>query len=106
MDFISTLFNVALTCLITLSVTFIFNHQVKKANANNGLTIARDQALRSLLRVKLIDYHDKYIGLGEIPSYALDNYEDMFEAYTGLGGNGLIKQMHEEIHELKISIKK
>lgn len=106
MDLISTLMNCALTCFITLTVTFIFNAQVKKASNSNVKTIARDQALRSLLRVKLIDYHDKYMGEGEIPSYALDNYEDMFEAYTGLGGNGMIKQMHEEMKELKISIKK
>lgn len=106
MDLVSTFGNVALTCLTTLTVTFIFNAQVRKANNQSSKAIARDQALRSLLRVQLIEYHDKYVERGEIPSYALDNYEDMFGAYVGLGGNGLIKQMHEEIHELKISIKK
>ena len=30
-----------------------------------------------LLRVQLIEYHDKYMELGEIPSYAYDNFNDM-----------------------------
>lgn len=55
-----------------------------------------------LLRVQLIEYHDKYMKLGEIPSYAYENFEEMYEAYHKLGGNGMITKMKEEIEELHL----
>lgn len=38
----------------------------------------------------------------EIPSYAYQNFEEMYEAYHDLGGNGMVKKMYEEIKELHI----
>ena len=35
-----------------------------------------------LLRVQLIEYHDKYMKLGEIPSYAYQNFCEMYEHTT------------------------
>lgn len=55
-----------------------------------------------LLRVQLIKYYAEYIQLGEIPSDAYQNFEEMYEAYHDLGGNGMVKKMHEEIKELHI----
>ena len=43
-----------------------------------------------LLRVQLIEYHDKYMRLGEIPSYAYENFNEMYDAYHKLGGNGMV----------------
>ena len=60
------------------------------------------EAIVSLLRVKLIEYHDKYVPLGHIPSYAYDNWTKWFKAYIALGGNGLIVGMNEEIEKLLI----
>ena len=53
-----------------------------------------------LLRVQLIEYHDKYMKLGEIPSYA---YE--YKAYHRLGGNGMVTKMMHEIEELHLKQK-
>lgn len=55
-----------------------------------------------LLRVQLIEYHDKYMELGEIPSYAYDNFNDMYDVYHSLGGNGMVKKMKQEIEELHL----
>ena len=43
-----------------------------------------------LLRVQLIEYHDKYMKLGSIPSYAYENFVEMYQAYHELGGNGMV----------------
>lgn len=59
-----------------------------------------------LLRVQLIEYHDKYTALGEIPSYAYENFNEMYEAYHALGGNGMVTKMHEEIEELHLKRKR
>lgn len=55
-----------------------------------------------LLRVQLIEYHDKYTSLGSIPSYAYDNFCDMYEAYHDLGGNGLVSKMKQEIDSIHL----
>lgn len=55
-----------------------------------------------LLRVQLIEYHDKYCAMGIIPSYSYQNFCEMFEAYRALGGNGMILKMKKEVDELEI----
>lgn len=59
-----------------------------------------------LLRVQLIEYHDKYMALGEIPSYVYENFVEMYKAYHELGGNGMITKMYKEIQELHLKTKK
>lgn len=69
-------------------------NMAKEGAISNGITC--------LLRVKLIEYHDHYVALGFIPSYARSNWEMMYKAYHGLGGNGMIEGMNEEVKKLKI----
>lgn len=72
--------------------------------------IAEERAMRKanskgtmlLLRVQLIEYHSKYTQLGNIPSYAYENFCEMYKAYHDLGGNGMITKMKYEIDELHI----
>lgn len=67
---------------------------------------ARDANSRGtmlLLRIQLIEYHDKYCYLDEIPSYVYDNFHEMYEAYKELGGNGMIEKMKEEVDELQMA---
>lgn len=76
-------------------IVWLLQQQKKSRNANERGTML-------LLRVQLIEYHTKYMRLGEIPSYAYQNFEEMYEAYHDLGGNGMVKKMYEEIKELHI----
>lgn len=66
---------------------------------------ANSKGTMLLLRVQLIEYHDKYTILGSIPSYAYENFCEMYEAYHELGGNGMITKMKEEIDELHLKKK-
>lgn len=61
---------------------------------------ASGKGIMLLLRVQLIEYHNKYMEEGEIPSYAYQNFIEMYEAYHILGGNGMITKMKDEIDEL------
>ena len=76
-------------------IVWLLQNQKKDRDANSKGTML-------LLRVQLIEYHDKYMKLGEIPSYAYENFEEMYEAYHKLGGNGMITKMKEEIEELHL----
>ncbi len=76
-------------------IVWLLKRQKKDRDANSKGTML-------LLRVQLIEYHDKYMALGEIPSYAYENFCEMYEAYHALGGNGMITKMYDEIQELHL----
>lgn len=64
-------------------------------------TIAMKDGICALLRVQLIEYHDKYIEAGKIPHYVFDNYSSMYDAYHRLGGNGTVTAMYEKLKHLE-----
>lgn len=79
-------------------IVWLLKQQKKERDANSRGTML-------LLRVQLIEYHDKYMEQGYIPSYAFQNFCEMYEAYHELGGNGMVTKMNEEIHELHLKRK-
>lgn len=101
MDFLMQTYVIVLPIVLTSFlgyVTYILKQQKKDRDANSKGTML-------LLRVQLIEYHDKYVALGEIPSYVYDNFNEMYEAYHALGGNGMVTKMHKEIQELHLKRK-
>ena len=55
-----------------------------------------------LLRVQLIEYHEKWIARGFITRHGLDNFLEMYESYHTLGGNGMVTKLLEEVRALPI----
>lgn len=76
-------------------IVWLLKRQKRDRDANSRGTML-------LLRVQLIEYHDRYASLGHIPSYALDNFIEMYKAYHELGGNGMVTEMYKEVLELEI----
>lgn len=66
---------------------------------------ANSRGTMLLLRVQLIEYHDRYMKKGDIPSYAYENFIEMYDAYHKLGGNGMVTKMKQEIEELHLKKK-
>ena len=95
--FMST-YTIALPILLGY-IVWLLKRQKRDRDANAQRTML-------LLRVQLIEYHDKYTLLGEIPSYAYENFCEMYTAYHALGGNGMVTKMYEEINELHLKQKK
>ena len=56
----------------------------------------------SLLRIQLIEYHDKYMTEEDIPSYVYENRDEMYSAYEALGGNGMVKRMKDDVDRLRL----
>lgn len=77
-------------------IVWLLKQQKKDRDANSKGTML-------LLRVQLIEYHDKYMKLGEIPNYAYENFVEMYNAYHALGGNGMATKMYEEIKEIRLN---
>lgn len=76
-------------------IVWLLKGQKRDRDANSKGTML-------LLRVQLIEYHDRYVALGHIPSYALQNFIEMYEAYHEMGGNGMVTEMYKEVLELEI----
>ena len=100
-DLLLQTYLVALPIILTALMGYIvwlLKKQKRDRDANSKGTML-------LLRVQLIEYHDKYIRLGEIPSYAYENFNEMYDAYHKLGGNGMVTKMKQEIEELHLKKK-
>jgi hypothetical protein len=96
-DFLMQTYKIVLPILLGY-IVYLLKEQKKERDANSRGTML-------LLRVQLIEYHDKYMAQGYIPSYAYQNFCEMYEAYHELGGNGMVTKMNEEIHELHLNRK-
>lgn len=96
-EFLMQTYKIVLPILLGY-IVYLLKDQKKERDANSRGTML-------LLRVQLIEYHDKYTALGHIPSYAYQNFCEMYEAYHDLGGNGMVTKMNEEIHELHLNRK-
>ena len=79
-------------------IVWLLKNQKKDRDANGKGTML-------LLRVQLIEYHDRYMAKGDIPSYAYENFMEMYDAYHELGGNGMVTKMKHEIEELHLKKK-
>lgn len=100
-NFLSQTYTIALPIILTSLMGYIvwlLKRQKNDRDANSRGTML-------LLRVQLIEYHDKYMKLGEIPSYAYQNFQEMYDAYHQLGGNGMVTKMKNEIEELHLKQK-
>lgn len=97
-DLLMQTYSVALPILLGYMV-WLLKTQKKDKDANTKGTML-------LLRVALIEYHAKYTALGYIPSYAYENFCEMYEAYMAMGGgNGMVVKMKLEIDELNLKRK-
>ena len=97
-EIILTTYTVALPIVLSY-IIWLLKQRKKSEDANSRGTML-------LLRVQLIEYHDRYTALGHIPSYAYENFEEMYKAYHDLGGNGMVTHMYEEVRELEIRTEK
>lgn len=76
------------------------NRQLKESKKTTEKALG--DGVMTLLKIQLIEYHEKYMTDGNIPSYVYDNFDEMYSAYKKLGGNGMIEHMKQEIDGLRV----
>lgn len=96
-EIILSIYSIVLPILVGYIIKLL-KDQKKERDAN-----ARGTML--LLRVQLIEYHDRYVAEGQIPSYAYKNFTEMYDAYHDLGGNGMVEKMKQEIEGIHLERK-
>lgn len=80
------------------------NKELKRKNeeAESARSTALENGVVCILRKHLMDEHELWTGRGYITPQALESGLLMYKAYKGLGGNGMIDHMEEEIQNLPI----
>lgn len=61
---------------------------------------AVELGVQALLRDRMLHSYNKYSELGYAPIFAKENFENMYQQYHGLGGNGVMTQLHISFMEL------
>ena len=93
-EIILNLLMVVLTPLMGY-VVWMLKNQKKDRDANGHGTML-------LLRVQLIEYHEKWTKREYVTRHGLENFIEMYGAYHDLGGNGMVTHLLEEVKELPI----
>lgn len=76
------------------------NKRLKTADRQKEEALAN--GVICLLRVKLIEYHSKYMQAGHVSTHGYQNWFEMYQAYKMLGGNGMVEHMKDEMENLRI----
>lgn len=63
-------------------------------------TKAMQLGMQMLLMDRMLQVHDYYVEQGYMPLHKKDAFLKMYNAYTGLGLDGIMKQPYEEIMSL------
>lgn len=87
---------------LTAIVGIFFRYISKCLKDIKSSHMALREGQRDSLRYQIVQAHDYFSEKGCIGKYSLDCIEAMYESYHKLGGNGFIKSIMEEIHELPI----
>lgn len=69
-------------------------------------TVARDEALKCLLRNDIYGIYHKGEEKGYLPLYALENATDMYNSYSALGGNGAVTTVYKKILAMPHEVQK
>lgn len=85
-----------LTLVLTTSIGIIHT-KLKQSREETG---AIKVGIQALLRAQLVSEYNKYSAKGYAPIYARENYENVYEQYHSLGGNGVMKDLHDKFFEL------
>ena len=56
--------------------------------------------VQAMLRTSIIQDYNHYKDKGKLPVYAMENVTKLYKAYHGLGGNGTITKLYDELMKL------
>ncbi len=64
-------------------------------------TKAVEQGVQALLRAQMIADYNRYASKGFAPIYARESFENCYQQYHALGGNGVMTDLHRKFMALK-----
>lgn len=96
------------TSLAVALLAYLLQHALRENHALKQERMTESQAIKEgmlcLLRVKMIEYHAKYMAEESISTHGYENWSLMYKAYKALGGNGMVDHLKQDLDELKTRI--
>lgn len=89
---VTAIVSVILTGVSSYMVWYMQNRE-KKKNVN-------EKAMKVLMRRELRELHDVHMAKGEIDTESLGEFEEIYEIYHQLGGNGIGTLWKEDVERL------
>lgn len=85
-------------------VVAIIGYAVKKINTRVKETAKKNEAIelgvQALLRDRMIDNYSRYSEQGYAPIYVRESFENCYQQYHALGGNGVMTDIHDKFKAL------
>ncbi len=81
-------------------INAILSYFLSRRKSADERDTAMANGLQCLLRIKIIDLHDKYSQQKYCPIYAKENLTRAYSAYHALGGNDVATDLYRQIMEL------
>ena len=85
---------------IALIVVALIEARAAKERKKSKNESALQAGVQALLRDRIIQAHNHYMGKEYIPVYGMDNVLKLYGAYHELGGNGSVTKLVEALKEL------
>lgn len=105
MEILTLIFSIV-SSVVSAMLVFVLQSTVKENRRLKQKKAEREEALAEgmvcVLRKHLMDEHEKWMAKNYITPTALENGLAMYHAYKGLGGNGMIDHMNDDIAELQV----
>lgn len=96
---LNTVLSVLLTALVGYLISLIKSH--KDSKRENEIKIqCTNNGLQALLRAQLINDYNKWHVKGYAPIYVRENFENCYNQYHALGGNGVMTDLHDKFMDL------
>ncbi len=90
---ISAIISCVVSFFVGGALTALFSKWKKVLKREKAL----EDGMKSLQRIQLIEYHDKYTERGYCPIYAKEAATRCYESYHELGGNGVITKLYNDL---------
>lgn len=88
--------------LILALLGALWKHLTNKFRQAKAEQDAIRTGLQALLRAQMINDFQHYSDKGSAPIYAREAFENCYQQYKALGGNGVMKDVHEKFINLPI----
>lgn len=91
-----------ITTVVSVVVTSFCGYLVWWLQKHSNNKDAEREGIKLLLKSVLKSYYNEYKDRGKISSQDFTEYEEMYNAYHNLGGNGTATKWFDKIKELEI----
>lgn len=89
-----------LSPLATVLIAFLWHSFLEYRARQKQENEALKTGIQSLLRFRIIATYNDYAPKGYIPIHTLEGIDACYRAYEGLGANGVIDDLMEQLHKL------